>query len=92
MTLTNSTEYSTDTIAQQLESLDLPFARLLARALTALLTGCKASLHHIAHLLPGLPTQSAEAKRQELRRLLDQPALTQPVWAKAIVALLPRKT
>jgi hypothetical protein len=29
MTQTHSTEYSTDTIAKQLERLDLPFARLL---------------------------------------------------------------
>ncbi len=81
--------YSTDTIARQLEQLDLPFASLLARALTALLTGRKASLHQIACLLPG--PANAEAKRQELRRLLDQPALTQPVWARAVAGLLPRK-
>ena len=80
--------YSTDTIARQLERLDLPFTGLLARALTALLTGRKASLHQIASLLPG--PANAEAKRQELRRLLDQPALTQPVWARAIAVLLPK--
>ncbi len=90
MTQTYSTEYSTDTIAQQLAALDLPFASLIARSLVALLSGRKATVHQIAALLPGAPAQSAQAKRQELRRLLDQPALTQPAWAKAIAALLPK--
>ncbi len=85
--------YSTETLANQLATLGLPFTDLLARALTALLSGRKATLHQIATLLPGpqaQKAQSAEAKRQELRRLLDQPGLTQTVWASAIAAVLPK--
>lgn len=85
--------YSTETIANQLATLGLPFTDLLARALTALLSGRKATLHQIATLLPGPQThkaQSAQAKRQELRRLLDQPALTPSVWARTVAAVLPK--
>lgn len=83
-------DYTTDTIAQQLAALGLPFASLIARSLVALLSRHKATVHHIAALLPGAPAQSVQDKRQELRRLLDQPALTQPAWAKAIAASLPK--
>jgi len=44
--------YSTDTIAQQLAALGLPFASFLARALAGLLTGRKATIHQVANLLP----------------------------------------
>lgn len=81
--------YSTQTITNQLDALGLPFAAVLARALTALLTCRKASLHQVANLLPG--EADAEAKRQQIRRTLDQPALTQAVWATTIAALLPAK-
>jgi hypothetical protein len=81
--------YSTETIAQQLNAVSLPCAALLARALTALLTCRKASLHQVANLLPG--EANAEAKRQEIRRFLDQPALRQTTWSSAVAALLPTK-
>ncbi len=90
--------YSTQSIAQQLQALGLPFAPLLSCALTALLTGRSASVQQVANLLPsdaaeGGPNAGAhaEAKRQQIRRLLDQPALSQAVWATTIVALLPIK-
>jgi Transposase DDE domain len=81
--------YSTETIAQELNALELPGAPFLARALTALITGRKATLHQIANLLPG--TTSSEAARQEIRRFLDQPALTQERWAKTLARLLPTR-
>ena len=88
---TDCTEYSTETIANQLATLGLPFTDLLARALTALLSGRKATLHQIATLLPGpQQAQSTEAKRQQLRRLLDHPALTPERWARAVASLLPK--
>ncbi len=88
---TDCTEYSTETIANQLATLGLPFTDLLARALTALLSGRKATLHQIATLLPGpQQAQSTEAKRQQLRRLLDHPALTPQRWARAVASLLPK--
>ncbi len=90
--------YSTQSIAQQLEALGLPFAPLLSCALTALLTGRSASVQQVANLLPsdtaeGGPNAGAhaEANRQQIRRLLDQPALSQAVWATTMVALLPIK-
>ncbi len=79
--------YSTETIAQELEASQIPFADLVARALVALLTGRKASLQHIATLLPG--QADTDAKRQELRRFLDQPALSLERWAKVLWRLLP---
>jgi len=79
--------YSTQTITNQLHALGLPFAAVLAGVLTALLTCRKASLHQVANLLPG--EAHAEAKRQQIRRTLDQPALSQAAWATTIAALLP---
>jgi DDE family transposase len=87
MTQTNSTTYSTQTIAQELGAAGLPFAAFLARALTALLTGRNASVHRLANLLPG--EADAEAKRQQIRRVLDQPTLRQATWAGTVAALLP---
>ncbi len=81
--------YSTETIAQQLHSLRLPYASLIARALSALMTARKATIHQIAQLMQG--EQTTEAKRQQLRRFLDQPSMTPERWAKAIVPLLPTK-
>ena len=81
--------YSTETIAQQLNALEIPGAGFLARALTALITGRKATLHQIANLLPQSPNR--EAARQEIRRFLDQPALTQQRWAQALARLLPTR-
>ena len=89
MTHTMTHTYSTDTIAQQLAALGLPFASFLARALAGLLTGRKATIHQVANLLPG--EASTQAKRQEIRRFLDQPALTQAVWATTVAAQLPTK-
>lgn len=80
--------YSTDQIAQQLQQLDLPFPDFLAQALCALLTAKKASVRQITQLIPG--EQSAEAKRQQMRRVLDCPQLGQGAWARAIAHLLPK--
>jgi hypothetical protein len=84
---------STQTIAQELETLGLPFADLLAHRLTALLTGRNASVHQVATLLPG--EENAEVKRQQIRRFLDQPALLNQAvwagWATSVAALLPPK-
>jgi len=69
--------YSTETIANQLATLGLPFTDLLARALTALLSGRKATVHQITTLLPGpqaQKAQSAQAKRpREAGKFLGQP-------------------
>ncbi len=81
--------YSTETIAQELNALEVPGAPFLARALTALITGRKATLHQIANLLP--QTANREAARQQIRRFLDQPALTQQRWAKTLARLLPTR-
>ena len=81
--------YSTETIAQELNDLEVPDAPFLARALTALITGRKATLHQIANLLPG--TANREAARQEIRRFLDQPILTQQRWANTLAKLLPTR-
>lgn len=89
--------YSTQTIAQQLETLGVPSAALVAGALTALLTGRSACVQQVANLLPirrATPASDeahAEANRQQIRRLLDQPALSQAVWATTVAALLPIK-
>lgn len=79
--------YSTETIAKQLQEIDVPFAAFVARALVALLTGRKASPQALANLLPG--DAAAEAKRQQVRRFLDQPALSQERWARVLASLLP---
>lgn len=84
---TPSVPYSTDAIAQELHALQLPFPDFLARALVGLLTARKATLHQIANLLPG--DASPEAKRQQMRRFLDHPALGEGRWAKALAPLLP---
>jgi len=84
---TPSTPYSTDAIAEELHALQLPFPDFLARALVGLLTARKATLHQITHLLPG--EADPEAKRQQMRRFLDHPALGDGRWAKAIAPLLP---
>jgi len=81
--------YSTETIAKELQGIDVPFADFVAGALVALLTGRKASVQAIANLLP---TQAdTEAKRQQLRRFLDQPALAQQRWASVLANLLPTR-
>ena len=80
--------YSTESIQDRLEILGLPFADFFARALVALLTGRKISLHHVAHLMPG--EQNGEANRQQMRRCLEHETLTQEAWSLAIASLLPR--
>ncbi len=54
--------YSIQTLQDKLQALDLPFAQHFARALVALLTARKISLHHVANLMPG--EQNPEANRQ----------------------------
>ena len=81
--------YCTETIVRELEGLGVPFASFLARALVALLTGRKASVQRLANLLPGAKSQ--EAARQQVRRFLDQPALTQERWAGVLARLLPTR-
>jgi hypothetical protein len=80
--------YSTESLAERLQQLGLPFAELFARALVALLAARKISLHHVTHLMPG--EQNPEANRQQLRRCLDHETLTQHAWTLAIAALLPQ--
>jgi len=80
--------YSIQTLQDKLQALDLPFAQHFARALVALLTARKISLHHVANLMPG--KQNPEANRQQMRRCLDHETLTPPVWTRAIAALLPQ--
>ena len=70
-----SQTYSTETIAKQLQEIEVPFADFVARALVGLLTGRKASVQSIANLMPG--EASTEAKRQQIRRFLEQPVLAQ---------------
>lgn len=79
--------YSIQALQHKLQALDLPFAQHFARALVALLTARKISLHHVANLMPG--EQNSEANRQQLRRCLDHETLTAQVWTRAIAALLP---
>ena len=80
--------YSIESVAERLTALGIPFSHHFARALVALLTGRKISLHQVTHLMPG--EQNPEANRQQLRRCLDHGTLTQETWSKAISALLPR--
>ncbi len=61
----------------------------MARALVALITGRKASPQAIANLLPG--DTDTEAKRQQIRRFLDQPVLSQKRWARVLAPLLPTR-
>lgn len=80
--------YSTESIASHLHALGLPFAKHFARALVALLTAKKISLHQIVQLMPG--KQNAEANRMQLRRCLDHESLERDTWANIIAALLPK--
>ncbi len=80
--------YSIQSLQDKLQALDLPFSQHFARALVALLSARKISLHHVANLMPG--KQNPEANRQQLRRCLDHEALTQQAWTRAIAALLPK--
>lgn len=75
-------------LQEKLQELDLPFSEHFARALVALLTARKISLHEIAGLMPG--KQSHDANRQQLRRGLDHKKLQRRAWSQAIAALLPR--
>ena len=81
-------DYSTETLTQKLHELHLPFAEFFARALVALVSGRKISLHHVAQLMPG--EQNPEANRQQMRRCLDHESLTCQIWTQVIAALLPR--
>ncbi len=81
-------DYSTETLTQKLHELHLPFAEFFARALVALVSGPKISLHHVAQLMPA--EQNPEANRQQMRRCLDHESLTCQIWAQVIAALLPR--
>jgi hypothetical protein len=81
--------YSIQALHDKLHALDLPFPQHFARALVALLTARKISLHHVANLMPG--EQNPEANRQQMRRCLDHETLTQQVWSRAIAALLPQR-
>ena len=80
--------YSIEPIEHQLHALGLPFAQHFARALVALLSARKISLHQIAHLMPG--NQNPEANRQQIRRCLDHQTTTACAWTRAIAALLPK--
>jgi hypothetical protein len=80
--------YSTETIQGRLQRLGLPFPEHFARALVALLTARKISLHQITHLMPG--EQNPEANRMQIRRCLNHEDVTPVIWAKVIAALLPR--
>jgi len=80
--------YSIESVQSRLDALGIPFAEHFARALVALLTARKISLHHVAHLMPG--EQNPEANRMQMRRCLDHETLTQQAWTRAIAALLPR--
>jgi len=80
--------YSTESVRARLDALGIPFAEHFARALVALLSARKISLHHVAHLMPG--EQNPEANRMQMRRCLDHERLTQEAWSRAIAALLPR--
>lgn len=80
--------YSTESIASHLHALGLPFAKHFSRALVALLTAKKISLHQIVQLMPG--KQNAEANRMQLRRCLDHESLDRDTWARIVAALLPK--
>lgn len=79
--------YSTESLHAKLATLNLPFAQIFARALVALLTGRKISLHQVTQLMPG--EQNPEANRQQMRRCLDHETLNWQAWTLAIAALLP---
>lgn len=81
--------YSTESVQSALESLHIPFAEHFARALIALLTARKISLHHVTQMMSG--AQNHEANRQQMRRCLDHESLPHEVWTTAIAALLPRR-
>jgi hypothetical protein len=80
--------YSTESVQERLNALGLPFADCFARALVALVTARKISLHRVTQLMPG--EQNPEANRMQMRRCLDHETLTQQIWTLAIAALLPR--
>jgi len=80
--------YSIEAIEHQLQALGLPFAPHFARALVALLSARKISLHQIAHLMPG--NQNPEANRQQMRRCLDHESTAADMWTGVIAALLPK--
>ena len=80
--------YSTESVQERLAALGLPFSEFFARALVALLSARKISIHQVTHLMPG--EQNPEANRQQLRRCLAHERLGQEVWTRAIAALLPR--
>lgn len=80
--------YSTETITHHLHQLGLPFAEYFSRALVALLSVRRISLHHVVQLMPG--EQNPEANRQQMRRCLDHETLTPQAWTRVIAALLPR--
>ena len=82
--------YCTESIANQLATLSLPFPAIFARALVALLTARKISVQHVASLMPG--EQNLEANRQQIRRCLDHETLTWQSWARVLAPLLPRTT
>lgn len=81
--------YCIESLQEKLKQLGLPFADVFARALAALLTARKISIHQITHLMPG--ECNAEANRQQIRRCLDHETLDESVWARAIAALLPKQ-
>jgi hypothetical protein len=80
--------YSTESVQASLDALGLPFSEHFARALVALLTARKISLHQVTQLMPG--EQNPEANRQQIRRCLDHETLTPQAWSRAIAALLPQ--
>ena len=80
--------YSTESVQARLEALGLPFSDVFARALVALVTSRKISLHSVTQLMPG--EQNAEANRQQLRRCLEHENLTPDSWAEVIQPLLPK--
>lgn len=65
---------STETVQEQLAVLGLPFLEHFARALVALLTVRKISLHQVTQLMPG--EQNPEVNRQQIRRCFDHESLT----------------
>jgi len=87
-TVTVGPTYSTESIAQKLSELGLPFAEHFARALVGLISGRRISLQRVAEKMPGC--QDAEANRQQIRRCLDHETLVPEGWARTIAALLPR--
>lgn len=80
--------YCTESIGQRLSAFGLPFAPIFARALVALLTARKISLHHVAQLMPG--EQNPEANRQQIRRSLDHETLAADSLTKVLASLSPQ--